>query len=369
MPGTYRQAKAAFVEYQELKPEYAELPLVFDATSLAHTLGIRTKTLWWFIWKRNYLYKCFQIPKRGKKGKTEYRSIQDPDLRLKNVQQAILGAVLSKIPMPQHVGAYVQGRSCLHTAKQHLGKGVVISCDVKDFFPSVRTCMVRRYFESIGYNHLVASLLAALVTYRNFLPQGAPTSGFIANLVAMNTFDQSIKSALGQLDPGWVYTRYSDDIDISHPESRTGEEVSEVIRIVDRCMRAAGFMMNEKKTKVDHRWRRQKVLGIIVNEKPNIPREDYLRLRGIIHNCQVQGFKSQADRARMEFPHRLVSHLEGKISYYSSFAPTPAQKLRELLSVAVATHQEELKDEVQFGKEEEAGTGTAGSTNTATAAG
>lgn len=368
MYGTHAHAKAEFIEYREFGPEYAELPLVFDATSLAHTLGIRTKTLWWLIWQRRHLYNCFQIPKRGKKGKTEYRCIQDPDGRLKKVQQSILGAILSKISIPKHVGAYVQGRSCLHTAEQHLGRGVVISCDVKDFFPSVRTCMVRHYFESIGYNHLVSSLLASLVTYRNFLPQGAPTSGFIANLVAMNTFDKYIMSALEQLDSRWVYTRYSDDIDVSHPEPQTGEEVQRVIDIVFGSIRRAGFKVNESKTKVDHRWRRQKILGIIVNEKPNIPREDYLRLRGIIHNCQVQGFKSQAGRAGMEFPHKLVSHLEGKISYYSSFAPTPAQKLRELLSVAVATHQEELKDEVQFGKEE-AGTGTAGTADTATAAG
>jgi len=299
------------------------------------------------VLKKNKLYTLFSLEKRGRGGGR--RGIQNPDNRLKKIQSVFLVRFLNNIPVGDHVGAYIQGRSCLDTAKQHVKSSVIVSMDIKDFFPSVQRAMIRRYFLSIGYGYRVASLMADLVTYKNFLPQGAPTSGMVANLVADWKFDQPIMRDLKRLDPQWRYTRYSDDIDVSHPEKQTRERVLEVVNIVRARVSAAGFRINEQKTKLEPYWNRQKVLGVVVNEKPNVPRIEYMRTKAIIHNCTVNGFVSQFRRAKKTSAAALISHIRGKLAYFKSIDKLKAEKLKRKFDIALELHIEESKDEVDFG--------------------
>jgi len=322
-----------------------ELPLAIDDMSMAHHMGFRNKTLWYMIHNNEKLYECFKLPKRGRSG--SYRDIQNPAPKLKNAQRVILVRFLEPIPLGKHVGAYVPGRSCKDTASQHVGKGVIISLDIEDFFPTVKRSMIRRVLHAIGYNHLVSSLLAQMVCYKNFVPQGSPTSGFIANLVADRRFDRKILKALKDVDSRWAYTRYSDDIDISHPEVQSQETVSKVINMVSGLIRGAGFKMNTQKTKTEPKWRRQRVLGMVVNEKVNIPRLEYLRVRSLIHNCFVHGFDSQHKRAGMKTTAGLMSHIRGKLSFFKQIDAQKAARLQDKFERACAAHSSG-KDEVSF---------------------
>jgi len=221
--------------------------------------------------------------------------------------------------------------------------------DLKDFFPSVKRAMIRRYFNWVGYPHRVSSLLAELMTYKNFVPQGAPTSGYIANLVADNRFDQAILSDLQKLDPRWCYTRYSDDIDVSHSEVVSNQAIEEVIALVKRHITAAGFQINEEKTKVEPRWSRQKVLGVVVNEKINIPRIEYMRMRALVHNCLMHGFDVEAKRAGKVNATELVSYIKGKLNYFDQIDMEKSDRLREqLLLAAKANDMKPLLLEVDF---------------------
>lgn len=342
---SYLETRSDLVEFQ---PEIEhDLPLAICDRSLSYHLGIHNKTLWFFIWVKDKLYTTFSMEKRGKSGGR--RGIQDPDKRLKRVQGVFLVRFLNRISLGKHVGAYILGRSCLDTAKQHVKSAVIISMDIKDFFPSIRRALIRRYLISLGYNHRVASLMADLVTYKNFLPQGAPTSGMIANLVADWRFDQNILKDLERMDPKWRYTRYSDDIDVSHPERQPRERILEVVNIVRSRVSEAGFQINEKKTKTEPYWNRQKVLGVVVNEKPNIPRVEYTRIKAIIHNCLVFGFTSQFPRARKKSAAALVSHIRGKLSYFKQVDKNKAEKLKRKFEIALEVHADETKDEVDFG--------------------
>lgn len=342
---SYHGTRSDLVEF---RPEIKHaLPLAICDRSLAYHLGIHNRTLWWCIWEKNKLYTTFSIEKRGKGGGR--RGIQDPDKRLKRIQGVFLMRFLNHIPLGDHIGAYVPGRSCLDTAKQHVKSAIIVSMDIKEFFPSVRRAVIRRYFLELGYAYRVASLMADLVTYRNFLPQGAPTSGMVANLVADWKFDQAILTDLKRLDPKWRYTRYSDDIDVSHPEKQPRERVLEVVNIVRARVSEAGFQVNERKTKTEPYWNRQKVLGVVVNEKPNIPRIEYMRTKAMIHNCLVNGFVSQFKRAKKKSAAALVSHIRGKISYFKSIDRYKAEKLRRVFDIALEVHAEETKDEVDFG--------------------
>lgn len=339
------------IDVFEFAPELRhDLPLTIDDMSLAHHLGIRNKTLWWMVHakrSKNPLYETFKLPKRGKSG--GYRHIQNPIDSLKNVQRNILTRFLEPIPVASHVGAYVPGRSCRNTAEQHTKKAVIVSLDIKDFFPSVRRSMIRRFLHKyVGFNHIVSSLLAELMTYENFVPQGAPTSGLITNFVANFEFDGVILHELAKLDSEWTYTRYSDDIDLSHPEIQKPEALTQVINIVHNAIGKAGFELNQKKTKVEPHWRRQKVLGMVVNEKVNIPRLEYMRLRSIVHNCLVHGFKSQFQRAGMKSVAGFKSHIRGKLAFFKQVDKTKAARLKDKFELACAAHTNDKENEVSF---------------------
>jgi len=345
----YTETRVDAIEFhQQLLTD--TLPLAIDDMSLAHHLGIRNKTMWWMIRSKSTLYKTFKLPKRGRSG--GYREIQNPIDTLKNVQKNILVRFLEPITVGAHVGAYVPKRSCRDVAAQHVGKAVIVSLDIKDFFPSTKRAMVRRYLHRrIGYNYLVSSLLADLMTCVNFVPQGAPTSGQIANLVADYLFDTDIIHDLYALDPKWVYTRYSDDLDISHPEEQPAEQLTAVIELVKKAVEAAGYRLNQTKTKVEPHWKRQKVLGMVVNEKVSIPRLEYMRIRSIVHNCLIHGFSSQYERAEMKSAAGLLSHVRGKLAYFKQVDPVKAQRLKDYFDLAVQIHKgtgDIKEDEVSF---------------------
>lgn len=354
---SFTETRIDVLEFRD-KLRFDGLPLAIDDMSLAFHLGIHNRTLWWLMHSRESLnakdcgYQVFDIPKRGRgKGR---RNIQNPRKRLKAVQRLVLSRFLEPFPVGPHVGAYVPGRSCMDTARQHVGRGIIVSMDIKDFFPSVKRSMIRRLFLYAGYNHFVSSVLAGLITYKNFTPQGAPTSGLIANLVADMMFDQAIIESLKKLDPGWLYTRYSDDIDVSHAKAQPKEEVTKVINVVTRCLVEARFKVNTKKTKVEPYYRRQKVLGAVVNEKLSLPRYEYDRLRCLVHNCLMHGFHSQYERAGQTNAAGLKSHIRGRLSYLKQIDAKKAEKLKESFDLASEIHSSKDEEEIRFDGNERA---------------
>jgi len=330
---TYYQSRLSALEFQT-RLRYPELPLAIDDTTLSYHLGMNNWAMWWLVRSRNEQYRIFRIPKPNGK----WRHIQCPKNRMKFAQRSILLNILEKIPMGSHIGAYVPGRACSFTAAQHVGRKIIISIDLKDFFPSVKQSMIRNYFHEIGYNQQVSGLLAALLTYENYVPQGASSSGYIANVIADYRFDREILAELSDLDPNWVYTRYSDDLDISHPEVQTQETTRKIIGLVTRIVQSAGFKVHYKKTHREHYFQRQKVLGMVVNEKTNIPIEEYLRVRGILHDvlCYGEDFPYHAEGQPITLP-ALMTKLFGKINYFKQINPIKATKLLRLYEAADAS--------------------------------
>jgi RNA-directed DNA polymerase len=340
---SYANTRVDLAEFSDM-PQF-KLPICIDDMSLAHHLGIRNRTMWWLIRAKVHddpkkqCYEVFDIPKRGGAGRRGgKRNIQNPIPRLKTLQRLILGRFLQGVPLGEHVGAYGPGRSCMDTAQQHVGRSVIISLDIRDFFPSIKRSMIRNYFKWVGYNHSVAGYLADLMTYKNFVPQGSPSSGLISNIIADFRFDQQVIAALSKVDPGWRYTRYSDDIDISHSEAQTQETVNEIVALVRDILDNAGFRLNTKKTKVEPYYRQQKVLGVVVNEKPNIPRREYDHIRCMIHNCVMHGFETQVARARKGSVNALKSHIRGKLSFFSQIDTQKAEALKAKFELAERIH-------------------------------
>jgi len=161
-------------------------------------------------WTLGYEYTRFTIPKR--RGGT--RTIKAPNDKLKALQRRILHRLLNPLPMHPAVTGFVRGRSIVDNARPHIGRGVVINLDLADFFPTITAERVTRMFRALGWDADAAAILSRICTSEGHLPQGAPTSPAISNLVCRKLDErltQLVKRFKGQ------YTRYADDITISLP--------------------------------------------------------------------------------------------------------------------------------------------------------
>jgi hypothetical protein len=303
------------------KLKYEDLPLVYNDVSLAYSIDIHTYKIWKYILNRKPSYRTFYIAK-SKGGK---RRIDAPCGGLATIQHRILHKYLYAIPTGEHVGAYVPGRSCGDVAARHVNHRLIVKVDIKDFFPSVKKGMVRKVFKNLGYNETVSSLLASLLTYENRLPQGSPTSGAMANIVAQERFDPGI---LNYADKhGWVYSRYADDLIFS---TKKDTDVSDALKLIDavtRVLNSSGFKVNFAKTRIIPHYKSQKVLGLIVNSHNNIPAYEYRKTRAIIHNCAHKNIDAQISRSGFKNWEDMYAHLHGKISYYRQYIPEKADML------------------------------------------
>lgn len=312
----------------------AFVPRAIDDMTLAHHLGIRNTTLWWAVLNKDKLYRVYRVPKRTPG--TGSRQIQEPDGRLKYIQKQLLTRFLQPLPLGAHVGAYVTGRSIVHTARQHVKKAVIVSLDLKDFFPSIKRSMIRNYLTGLGYSKKVSSLMTALMTYQNFAPQGAPTSGTLANLVADKLLDQLVLEKLQ--DAGWTYTRYSDDIDMSSTVEQSEEGIDRAIKTVTRAAQKAGFTIKDDKTRVMRHEKRQKVLGLIVNDKVSIDPHKFKHLSKLIHACKTRGFDSQTPLGAAPTAcaiKQLCTYISGTLAYFHQVEPERTMKLRKEFEIAI----------------------------------
>ena len=155
--------------------------------------------------------------------------------------------------------------------------------DIKDFFPSVNSEKIRPILRRFFADESELELTMQLVTRNGRLPQGAPTSPHLANLV-FSSIDETIASSLGGR---WAYSRYADDLAFSGDDS-TGMLIDTVSEIALRN----GFCIATKKTRVMRQHHRQKVTGLVVNRGLSLPREKRKNWRATLHRISTQGVEA-----------------------------------------------------------------------------
>ena len=244
-------------------------------------------------------YRQFTIPTRS----GGVRQISAPSDELKRVQQRILRRLLRGLRAHDAAHGFERGRSIVTNARVHCGQEVVIRMDLVDFFPSTRARRVHEYFRRIGWNRPAARLLTRLCTHEGGLPQGAPTSPRLSNLVNYR-LDARIAGMVTAL--GGRYTRYADDLTISFPAEEMEEDwvirsgpplpflleghpskIRYLRSFIGRIVGEAGYQIHRrKKMSVRRRHHRQLVTGLVVNEKVNLPRETRRRLRAVAHRME-----------------------------------------------------------------------------------
>lgn len=293
-----------------------EVPVFFDLENLRKTIGIDKKYFYKVLYFRDNLYKQISIPKRNGK----QRKLDVPELALKGMQRWILDNILYKVPVESNATGFIPSKSIISNAAPHLKKRYIVKMDIKDFFPSITFNKIKNIFLGLGMSESISDSLTNICTFQNQLPQGAPTSPYLANLVCID-MDKRI-SALCKKKK-LTYTRYADDITISGDES-----VSWVISIVNNIAKDYNFYLNDDKTVILKPGDRKRVTGIIVNEKLSVPKSISKDLRKNIYFIKKYGLKNHFDflinsleDEKQEMPKFLSStehyilHLYGTANY------------------------------------------------------
>lgn len=278
------------------------LPVIF---SLEH-FGILTENDVEFIERvccnSAQYYKRLEIPKRN----GGLRAIAAPVKRLKRLQRWINDNILAKRYVSPFAKAYMKKRSVKDNACFHIGQKKLLCMDLEDFFPSIKKKQIVTVFIKAGYREDIANILTSICCLDGALPQGAPTSPALSNIIA-SKMDRRIADYVESLKIR--YTRYADDLAFSG-EFNPVRLVKGITRIANRY----GFVVNSEKTKIKLPHQCQEVTGIAVNEKMQVLRKKRRELRQKVYYIKRFGADSQAQRAEDETLHYLRSLL-GSISY------------------------------------------------------
>lgn len=218
------------------------------------------------------------------------RWIEAPDTELKAAQRWLLDHWLYRMPPTGLAHGFVPGRSILSNAACHVGREWVVTADLRDFFPSITSTRVAECLAPLELDDETRQAVVQLVTRRGRLPQGAPTSPHLANLVA-RPLDRRLAGLARE--HGWTYTRYADDLAFSSPGSPADATTPhELIWIIGRIVVDEGFRLANHKTHVMSRHQRQLVTGLVVNQRLALPKPKRRLLRAMLHRLRTSGLES-----------------------------------------------------------------------------
>ena len=252
-------------------------------------------------------YKTFEIPKKS--GGT--RQISTPITALKILQWK-LNQVLQAVYEPKpSVHGFVIGKNIVTNARAHAKKRYVLNLDLKDFFPSVNFGRVRGMFMATPYglNPDVATVLAQICCHNNQLPQGAPTSPVITNMLCAK-MDSQLQRLAKECKA--TYTRYADDMTFSTTLPKFPEALANLVTegeeqklILGEPLLAIiaenGFAVNEQKIRLQTRNNHQSVTGLTTNQFPNVDRRFVRQVRAMLHAWAKFGLEAAEKEYQEKF--------------------------------------------------------------------
>lgn len=269
---------------------------------------------------REAAYIGFDIQKKAGAS----RHISAPVGSLKEIQQALNLFLQTVCEVSSAAMRFVPGRSIVTNAGVHVGSSVIFNCDLKDFFPSITKSMVRKSIATelspLHPAREVISRICNIVTAPRpdgveALPQGAPTSPVVSNLV-MKQLDRRLMGFAEK--NGYRYTRYADDITFSTTGpyfSRVPIKSEAIIAIIEDC----GFTVNPKKTVIQTQSSRKVVTGLKVSKKVNVSRKYIKQLRVMLYLWESRGYYEAQMIVGNEFRSGseadLTKIINGKINY------------------------------------------------------
>lgn len=286
-----------------------------ELSSLEKDLGFSAKALYGVSYHRYKHYHPAKVPK----GNGEFRELCVPDELLKTIQRRIAERLLAYEEISPFATAYRPGGSTMVNATPHVGKPVLLKLDIRHFFDHIIYPMVKgKAFPAERYSEANRILLSLLCIYQDALPQGAPTSPVISNII-MREFDNTVGTWC--LSRGITYTRYCDDMTFS------GDfEPRDVIWFVKDELGKLELFLNDKKTVVLRDGQKKAVTGIVVNEKPNVSAAYRRKLRQELYFCQKYGVDEHIRRLGLDVSAaQYTMQLLGRVNYVLQITPDNAE--------------------------------------------
>lgn len=295
-------------------------PELADEAALRVHLGMSERELRKIRWARVRMYQLFEISKSNGRA----RWITAPDRRLKFLQRRLLPLLDQLYQVRNPVHGFVSDRSVKTNAAAHLRKRFLVNLDVKDFFPSITENRITGALRSVGVPSAVADAIGHLTCVNGQLPQGAPTSPVLSNMICFRMDRELLAFAKASR---CIYTRYADDITFSSHQPATalfesalppaGLFAPELLAPeLAAIIGSNGFTLNPDKAHYADRNSRRMVTGVKVNELLNVDRRFVRNIRAVLHSIETLG----PEDAQTKFDANggkgsLASHLLGKISW------------------------------------------------------
>jgi len=282
-----------------------------ELASIEQDLGFPAKTLYGLSNNLEKHYRNVFIPKSdGSK-----RKLSVPDFILKKVQRSIVDNILVHYPVSKYAKAYKPGASVKRNARVHVGKKKIVKLDIDGFFDNILYSQVKNMvFRAEKFSEPIRVLLTMLCYYKESLPQGAPTSPAITNII-MFDFDEKIGAFCDSRKI--AYTRYCDDMTFS------GDfDEREVINHVKIELSRLGLFLKNRKTAVVPSSKRQTVTGIVVNEKLNVTKEYKKNIRQEMYYIKKFGLEEHLNRRGITDNEQYLSSLRGRIAFVLHTVPT-----------------------------------------------
>lgn len=301
------------------------LPVIFDFVHLAMYFGCLAETLKGMVANVERHYTEYTI--RKKSGGN--RLIEAPDHLLKDIQQWIYINILCK---DKSINDCVHGfipafknknkvRSILTNAAPHVRHDWLINIDLKNFFHTVKLDRINDYFRSLGYEEEVVKTLTALCTYKSRLPQGAPTSPMLSNIIASKMDEMMLEYCKKR---GIIYTRYADDLTFSADYDVEVPPIDDIYKIVY----LNGFKVNRMKTKVRYKGCKQEVTGLTVTNGVHVSKRYKKEILRELYFCKKFGVYEHYQHLKTT-KGLYKDWLRGKIMFVRQIDPACGNKMLE----------------------------------------
>ncbi len=346
-------------EFDFERLENYKLPIIENVRQLADLLDISLSQLRFLTFHRtaNQVshYKRFYIKK--KTGGT--RKISSPMPHLKKLQYWVLENILQIIPIHDAAHGFVENRSIKTNAELHLNAKVVINQDLKNFFPSITFERVRGLFRSFGYSGQLATIFALICTEPDvdeveldgevyfvaksarYLPQGAPTSPVITNILCKRLDNRLMGMASKNQ---FVYSRYADDITLSTSNEESMKKIPQILWQSKKIIEDESFELHPDKLHVMRDGSRKEVTGVVVNEKINVGRRKLNQFRALLHNIEKDGPEGKSWNGNTN----VLPSIKGYADFVNMINPQKGEKL--LSQVQKIWEKENFKPEHKIPK-------------------
>lgn len=266
-------------------------------------------------------YTELKIPKK----KGGYRTIYSPNTKLKELQNLIVDLILKNIEISSCSTAFTPGSSIINNSRMHVNKKYVLNIDLKDFFDNIGYERVYLVLKELKFSHKDTVKLSKICTYNGHIPQGAPTSPYISNIIC-NNLDKRLFNLCKKFNA--TYTRYADDITIS----TDCEDIKTYMNTIENIINEEGFEINKKKVRLLSKNTKQVVTGVVVNEKVSIDRNYRKKVRQDVYYCKKYGIGEHLKYNNIEISEEeYMKKLKGKISFIKSVDSKLGEELLEEL--------------------------------------